>query len=96
MTLHSLIYAPLNISCVVAVMAHYTGHDPHSRIRERAFDMWAIGSAFWIPLILCNYRFVPLRHRVVVTSAANLVWTAFLSFRSTAHAHPSAVAVASK
>ena len=46
---------------------------------DSILPIWLAGGTFWIPTMLCVYRFVPLHARVVVTSAANVVWSTYLS-----------------
>merc|ERR1712150_124791 len=36
--------------------------------------------AFWIPVQLLNFRFVPVRHQLNVVLVTSVVWAAFLSF----------------
>ncbi len=85
--IHSLCYAPFNISTAIGWIAYTApGGTPDlalKRIQERMLGVWQAGSLFWIPVMAGTYRFVPLRYRVVVTSAASVVWTAFLSTTQT-------------
>ena len=53
---------------------------------EVIFPIWLAGGTFWIPTMLGIYRFVPLHGRVVVTSAANVAWSTYLSFKRAAAA----------
>jgi len=39
---------------------------------------------FWVPTMLAIYRYVPLHGRVVVTSAANVGWSSYLSMKAAA------------
>lgn len=54
--------------------------------------VWAAGSVFWVPAMLAIYRYVPLHGRVVVTSAANVGWSSYLSMKAAAGSRVAAMA----
>lgn len=41
--------------------------------------LFFVPQAFWIPVQLLNFRFVPIRHQLNVVLCTSIVWTALLS-----------------
>lgn len=91
--LHSVVYAPFSIAALLAWMGLARTGEVSSAcdlLTPRAiFPIWLTGSVFWIPTMLAVYRFVPLNQRVVVTAAANVLWSGYLSRQSSVEKEPS-------
>ena len=51
----------------------------YAHIREVLWDMQKAQWAFWIPIQLLNFKFVPVRHQLNVVLLTSVVWTALLS-----------------
>jgi len=49
------------------------------RIKEVLWDTQKAQWAFWIPVQLLNFKFVPVRHQLNVVLLTSIVWTALLS-----------------
>ncbi len=79
---HSIVYAPFSIASVFVWTAAANGHGLSAPRFSQVVPVWAAGSAFWVPTMLCVYRFVPLHARVVVTSVCNVGWSSYLSLKS--------------
>ena len=64
-------------------MGAMQGHSPE-KIYNKIYDsMWGLMQAqwaFWIPVQLLNFQFVPVRHQLNVVLVTSIVWTALLSF----------------
>lgn len=67
----------------LAAMGAMQGHSPE-KIYNKIYDsMWGLMQAqwaFWIPVQLLNFQFVPVRHQLNVVLVTSIVWTALLSF----------------
>jgi len=50
-----------------------------TRISDVLWDTQTAQWAFWIPVQLVNFRFVPVRHQLNVVLVVSVVWTALLS-----------------
>jgi protein Mpv17 len=65
-----------------AAMGTMQGQSPqqiYAHIREVLWDMQKAQWAFWIPIQLLNFKFVPVRHQLNVVLLTSVVWTALLS-----------------
>jgi protein Mpv17 len=65
-----------------AAMGAMQGQSPqqiYDHIREVLWDMQKAQWAFWIPIQLLNFKFVPVRHQLNVVLLTSVVWTALLS-----------------
>ena len=51
----------------------------YKRIEDVLWDTQKAQWAFWIPVQLLNFRFVPVRHQLNVVLLTSIVWTALLS-----------------
>jgi protein Mpv17 len=63
-------------------MGTMQGKSPQSiydHICEVLWDMQKAQWAFWIPIQLLNFKFVPVRHQLNVVLVTSVVWTALLS-----------------
>lgn len=49
------------------------------RIDDVLWDTQKAQWAFWIPVQLLNFQFVPVRHQLNVVLLTSIVWTALLS-----------------
>jgi len=77
---HSVVFAPCSIAALFAWTAVDRGEGLVAACApEKIFFPWAAGSVFWVPTMLGVFRFVPVASRVVVTSACNVGWSAYLS-----------------
>ena len=84
---HSVVYAPFSIISLFIWSGVFSGQSMDGivdMINPSAMSqIWLTGSVFWIPTMLCIYRFVPLNLRVLGTSMANVFWTTYLSYKKT-------------
>ncbi|KAG8461740.1 hypothetical protein KFE25_001358 [Diacronema lutheri] len=65
-----------------AVLGALQGMGPaqiYQRVADTLWDTLKAQWAFWIPVQLLNFKFVPLRHQLNVVLLVSLVWTTFLS-----------------
>jgi hypothetical protein len=88
-TVHSMIYAPFSILSLFTWMA-ISKNQTREQLRgifspDVIFPVWMAGASFWIPTMMGIYRFVPIHNRVFITSAANVAWSCYLSYKSNAH-----------
>jgi len=51
----------------------------HERISDVLWDTQKAQWAFWIPVQLLNFQYVPVRHQLNVVLVTSVVWTALLS-----------------
>ena len=51
----------------------------YDRIADVLWETQKAQWAFWIPVQLLNFRFVPIRHQLNVVLVTSIVWTALLS-----------------
>mmetsp|Transcript_27363 Transcript_27363/g.49737 ORF Transcript_27363/g.49737 Transcript_27363/m.49737 type:complete len:84 (-) Transcript_27363:120-371(-) len=51
----------------------------YDRIASVLWDTQVAQWAFWIPVQLLNFQFVPVRHQLNVVLLTNFAWTALLS-----------------
>jgi protein Mpv17 len=49
------------------------------RIQDVLWDTQKAQWAFWIPIQLLNFRYIPVRHQLNVVLLTSIVWTALLS-----------------
>jgi Mpv17 / PMP22 family len=49
------------------------------RIDDVLWDTQKAQWAFWIPIQLLNFQFIPVRHQLNVVLLTSIVWTALLS-----------------
>lgn len=51
----------------------------YDRIADVLWETQKAQWAFWIPVQLLNFQFVPVRHQLNVVLVTSIVWTALLS-----------------
>ena len=67
----------------LAAMGAFQGHSPtkiYDKIHDSIWGLMIAQWAFWIPVQLLNFQFVPVRHQLNVVLITSVVWTALLSF----------------
>jgi len=65
-----------------AVLGALQGMGPdqiYHRVADTLWDTMKAQWAFWIPVQLLNFKFVPVRHQLNVVLVVSLFWTTFLS-----------------
>ena len=63
----------------MGLMQGQTPAEAMKRIEDLLWDTQKAQWAFWIPVQLLNFRFVPVRHQLNVVLLTSIVWTALLS-----------------
>ena len=67
----------------LAAMGAMQGHSADKIYHKISDSIWGLMQAqwaFWIPVQLLNFQFVPVRHQLNVVLVTSIVWTALLSF----------------
>jgi len=73
----------------MAKMEGRTLEESAQRVRERLWPTMKAQWAFWCPVQLLNFKFVPVRHQLNVVLVTSVVWTGFLSFAFSPSSTPS-------
>jgi protein Mpv17 len=63
-------------------MGAMQGHSPkqiYDHVCDVLWDTQKAQWAFWIPIQLLNFKFIPVRHQLNVVLVTSVVWTALLS-----------------
>lgn len=63
----------------MGTMQGKTPQEVYDRICDVLWETQKAQWAFWIPVQLLNFRFVPVRHQLNVVLLTSVVWTALLS-----------------
>lgn len=63
----------------MGAMQGMTPQQIYDRIADVLMDTQKAQWAFWIPVQLLNFKFVPVRHQLNVVLVTSIVWTALLS-----------------
>ena len=63
----------------MGAMQGMTANQIYDRIADVLWETQKAQWAFWIPVQLLNFRFVPVRHQLNVVLVTSIVWTALLS-----------------
>jgi len=63
----------------MGLMQGMTFHQIYQRLEDVLWDTQKAQWAFWIPVQLLNFQFVPVRHQLNVVLVTSIVWTALLS-----------------
>ena len=63
----------------MGAMQGMTGQQIYDRIADVLWETQKAQWAFWIPVQLLNFQFVPVRHQLNVVLLTSIVWTALLS-----------------
>eukprot|EP00567_Pseudictyota_dubia_P010579 CAMPEP_0197446344 /NCGR_PEP_ID=MMETSP1175-20131217/11312_1 /TAXON_ID=1003142 /ORGANISM="Triceratium dubium, Strain CCMP147" /LENGTH=294 /DNA_ID=CAMNT_0042977441 /DNA_START=112 /DNA_END=999 /DNA_ORIENTATION=+ len=63
----------------MGAMQGWTAQQCYDRIADVLWDTQKAQWAFWIPVQLVNFRYVPVRHQLNVVLLTSVVWTALLS-----------------
>ncbi|CAB9506077.1 Protein SYM1 [Seminavis robusta] len=67
----------------LGAMGAMQGHSPEkitTKIHDSIWGLMKAQWAFWVPVQLLNFRFIPVRHQLNVVLVTSIVWTALLSF----------------
>jgi protein Mpv17 len=63
----------------MGAMQGMTFDEVHNRIADVLWDTQKAQWAFWIPIQMLNFKFVPVRHQLNVVLLTSVAWTALLS-----------------
>jgi Mpv17 / PMP22 family len=67
----------------LGAMGAMQGHSPEkisNKIQDSLWGLMKAQWAFWVPVQLLNFNYVPVRHQLNVVLLTSVVWTALLSF----------------
>jgi hypothetical protein len=86
-SVQTLTFAPMSIVAVMTWMNIARGVTVKETIEKISFNylynVWLTGVVFWFPTMILVFRYVPLLYRVIATSTANIIWSAYLSCKLT-------------
>lgn len=74
------ISAPIACSIYIGGNAVTKGKDPAENIKSKLFETVQFFWRLWLPVQVCNFRFVPQMYNMPVVQVTNFVWCAFLSY----------------
>ena len=80
-----LLFLPVYLAVFVGVMAALRGDRPTDiaqLLRRDMAHMLAASYAVWPAVQLVNFRFVPLRHRILVINVVCLFWNTYIGWRA--------------
>jgi protein Mpv17 len=67
----------------LGAMGAMQGHSPEkisNKIQDSIWGLMKAQWAFWVPVQLLNFNYIPVRHQLNVVLLTSVVWTALLSF----------------
>ena len=67
----------------LGAMGAMQGQSPEKITTKITDSIWGLMKAqwaFWVPVQLLNFQFIPVRHQLNVVLLTSVVWTALLSF----------------
>ncbi|KAF2717159.1 hypothetical protein K431DRAFT_256154 [Polychaeton citri CBS 116435] len=74
------IFASTNMFVFLSSMAVMAGEDPSEKLKSTYFEGLKANWMLWPAVQFCNFKFVPLDHRVLVVNVVSLGWNCYLSF----------------
>ena len=83
----TIFYAPASIAGVFGWMGLFASNRSAQEVLPLiappvVFPVWATGTVFWVPYMVFIFRYISLQSRVVATSIGNILWSTFLSYKS--------------
>lgn len=83
-SLNQLALAPVTVTVAFAWNLALTGrlHDLPNKLKADFVGTLQNGWKFWIPAASINFFFMPLQYQVLYMSTCGMLWTGYLSYRS--------------
>ena len=78
--LDQCLFASTNMALFLSSMAVMEGSDPEEKLKKNYINGIKANWMIWPAVQACNFKLVPLEHRVLVVNVVSLGWNCYLSY----------------